>query len=572
MDTMVSGICGLVYRAAIVVDDQVQKTSPWKLVLYTTVIVSTSAILLYKKYQNTSWNLKERFKLLVRKSHSVDEKLSTEMKKLKEKLHFEFAKTSKKEDILTVLPEKGLKKEVILNRLNDLPGTIRGKKNTGACYNNDPELNELILSVYKAGMMTNGLHIKLNPLVRQLEAEVVRMTINLFHGNNDCVGDVTSGGTDSIRHAVLTARRRAKALGMAQGWEMVVPETAHPAFSKAAEEYGIKIIRVKTFPQNHPLAYQVDLKAMKRAINGNTILVVGSCPGFPHGIVDPIEEISKMLEEKDLNNRVGLHVDCCLGGFIAPWMEKTKFSENLKTKFGFDVPRVTSISADTHKYGYGDKGTSVLMYRDFKNWRKHQIFIDRHWSGGLYATSRLPGSFAGKEIAALWATLVYHGQEGFISKTEKILETTCLLIKGIQESCFLQKHLEIMGNPQMMVVAFCAKNPKKLNIYDLHQEMSSRGWYLSALQNPPGIHICVTAIHAETENFTNNFIVDLEDSLNAALNYPQEKRGKSGEGPMYCSNQKFDESLFVEDFVQEYYNIVSEAGPFETSNEDEQEN
>src|SRR5690606_27662378 len=134
-----------------------------------------------------------------------------------------------------------------------------------------------------------------------------------------------------------------------------------------------------------------------------TILVVGSAPGFPHGIIDPIEGISQMLQKKDPKGRIGLHVDGCLGGFVLPFMK------DLEVKFGFDVPRVTSISADTHKYGFAEKGTSVVMYRNHDEWRKHQIFVTTDFPGGIYATPTMAGSKQGSSLAATWAAMVYMG-------------------------------------------------------------------------------------------------------------------------------------------------------------------
>ncbi len=433
--------------------------------------------------------------------------------------------------------------------------------NTGAYYIDNEELDSLILQVCYLARRTNPLHTELSPLIRQMEAEIVKMTLSMFKGDGKTVGNVTSGGTDSIRHAVFTARERAKALGHGGGFEMVVPSTAHPAFAKAAGEYCIKLRRVKVFPEGHLKAYQANVEAMRKAINGNTILVVGSMPPFPHGIPDDIEELSNMLKKVDPKGRIGLHVDSCLGGFVVPWMEQAGYGKDIGTKFGFDVERVTSISADTHKYGFGEKGTSVVMYRDHENWRKHQVFVETEWEGGIYATPTLPGSKPGRDIAALWAVMASLGKPGYITETIKIIETTRALTNAIREDEFLKAHLKIMGDPKMMVIGMAFKDPEAMNIYDLKDEMKKKSWYISGLQKPAGIHFCTTAVQGNNRDFVKNFVEDLKTCINIVLNYPPEQKAKSGDAAMYCTNEKFGEKMFIDDMARYFWDVTSRAAP-----------
>lgn len=543
------------------IDLMAENVPPWKVACYTAAFVATGTILATRWASRQSWNWETQIKSAARMIPSVQSKLQEETRKIEKSLEEKYFKDLDPKEVCEEIPSEAWEPERILARLESVSGDARSGKNTGAYYIDNEALDELILQVCRLARRTNPLHTDLSPLIRQLEAEIVRMTLTMFKGDAATVGNVTSGGTDSIRHAVFTSRERAKALGIGGGWEMVVPTTAHPAFAKAANEYGIKLVRTEVYPQPHSKAYQVKIDQMRRAITKYTILVVGSMPPYPHGIPDDIGAISNMLERVDSMKRIGLHVDCCLGGFVVPWMEDAGFGQDVKTKFGFDVARVTSISADTHKYGYGEKGTSVVMYRDHDNWRKHQIFVETEWPGGIYATPTLPGSRSGRDIAAMWAVMAFLGKKGYIEETKKIIEVTRMVTEIIRKDEDLNEYLEIMGSPKMMVVAVCSKKPDVVNIYDVKEEMKKLGWYLGGLQKPAGFHFCTTAVQGNDPGFAGEFIGDLKKAVEAVLSLPSAKKGKSGDAAMYCANEKMGESMFVPDVAKEFWNIAGRVKP-----------
>lgn len=453
-------------------------------------------------------------------------------------------------NVCEAIPEEGWDKKRVLARIECIRDSkMYGDKLTGAVYIRDEELDELIGEVYKLTLRTNPLHINLCGLIRQMEAEIIRMVSNLYHGDSDVCGNVTNGGTASIRHAVYTARNRAITRGYKQ-FEMVLPISAHSAFRKAAFEYGITVV---------DWLLGVDMKAdtnnLEPLITSNTILVVGSCPQFPHGQVDPIEEVAKVLEKMDPGNNICLHVDCCLGSFVVPFLEGSAYE--LPTRFDFRIPRVTSISMDTHKYGYADKGTSVVLYRNHEDYRRHQIFVDNKWQGGIYATPTLPGSRSGKDIAGTWAVLVYTGMKKYRTLARLIVKLTHEIHNVIDEN----EHLKLIGEGQVMVVAFGSKNPDELNIYDLKSEMSKKEWYLSSLQDPDSIHLCVTAVHVRNENFLGMFKEELEECIKIVLNYPEEKRSRSGDAVMYRSNHSLGKKEFVPDLAKYYWNVCGQTLP-----------
>jgi sphinganine-1-phosphate aldolase len=257
----------------------------------------------------------------------------------------------------------------------------------------------------------------------------------------------------------------------------ILPETGHTAFRKAGSYFGIKVHLVACPAPN----YQVDIRSVTRLINSNTVLLVGSAPNFPHGIIDDISALSKLA----IKRKIPLHVDCCLGSFLVPFLEKAGFETEL---FDFRLKGVTSISCDTHKYGFAPKGNSTVLYRD-TTLRSYQYFISPDWSGGVYASPSIAGSRPGALIAGCWASLMSVGEAGYIEACSSIVGATKKIIEAIQENPGLNNDLEVLGHPLVSVVAF---NSKTLDIYDIADAMSAKGWHLNSLQNPPAIHVAVT--------------------------------------------------------------------------------
>lgn len=227
--------------------------------------------------------------------------------------------------------------------------------------------------------------------------------------------------------------------------------------------------------------YQVDIRAVSRLINANTVLLVGSAPNFPHGIIDDITALSRLA----LRKKLPLHVDCCLGSFLLPCLEKAGFDTQ---PFDFRLKGVTSISCDTHKYGFAPKGNSTVLYRTAEL-RQYQYYVCPDWAGGVYASPGMAGSRPGALIAGCWASLMSVGESGYVDACVKIVGAAKKIADAMQSSGSLSSELEIMGKPLVSVLAFTALN---LNIYDIADAMSAKGWHLNALQNPPAIHVAVT--------------------------------------------------------------------------------
>lgn len=332
----------------------------------------------------------------------------------------------------------------------------------------------------------NGLGRNAFPSLERFEAEVVGMTAGLLCGDQ-AVGNVTSGGSESILLAIKSARdwARAERPHIAVP-EMVLPVTAHPAFDKAAWYFGLKSVRTPVGDD-----FRADLSAIRRAVNDNTVVIVGSAPAWPHGRIDPIGEMAHIAEERGIR----FHVDACLGGFFLPFLRKLGYAV---PDFDFCVPGVTSMSVDLHKYGFTAKGASLVLYRDQRGYAYQPFVFD--WPGGRYTSPTMAGTRPGGAVAAAWAVMHYLGEAGYLRIVEKTMKTTEALIRGINAI----GGLEVLGKPDMSVFAYGSQS---LDIYAVADGLSRRGWYVNKQVTPPSIHLKVDPIH---ERVVDTYLRDVE--------------------------------------------------------------
>ncbi|KAI9804797.1 MAG: hypothetical protein M1825_001165 [Sarcosagium campestre] len=348
---------------------------------------------------------------------------------------------------------------------------------SGAVYHGGKDLVKLQTEAFGKFTVANPIHPDVFPGVRKMEAEVVAMVLAMFNAPPEGAGATTSGGTESILMACLSARNKAKAERGVTEPEIILPETAHTAFRKACSYFNIRMHLVDCPAPS----YKASIPAITRLINSNTILLVGSAPNFPHGIIDDISALSRLAVRK----RLPLHVDCCLGSFLVPFLERAGFESE---PFDFRLRGVTSISCDTHKYGFAPKGNSTVLYRSAEL-RAHQYYICADWSGGVYASPGIAGSRPGALIAGCWASMMSQGESGYIAACHKIVGCAKDIEAAIRQDPLLAGDLTVLGNPLVSVVAFTSST---LDIYDIADGMSSKGWHLNALQSPPAIHVAVT--------------------------------------------------------------------------------
>ena len=315
----------------------------------------------------------------------------------------------------TRLPKSGIPKEEVLERLrtakeNDIHW--REGKAFGMVYVPEEQVTELLKEAYTLYFSENALNPTAFPSLRRFETEVVAMTASLLGSDGGVVGNMTSGGTESLLMAVKSARdwareNRPEALEP----EMILPSTAHPALEKASHYFDVESVRTPVRDD-----FRADVDAIQAALTPNTILIVGSAPSYPHGVVDPIREMAEIAKE----NGVLFHVDACMGGFMLPFVRRLGYAV---PDFDFQVPGVTSMSADVHKFGYSAKGASVILYRE-RTLRRYQMFAYTDWSGGIYASPTMTGTRPAGPIAAAWAIMNHLGEDGYLTIAETVMDAT----------------------------------------------------------------------------------------------------------------------------------------------------
>jgi glutamate/tyrosine decarboxylase-like PLP-dependent enzyme len=439
------------------------------------------------------------------------------------------------------IPATGLDRDAILDDITALANEEEGEWSegyaSGAVYHGDASHIEFLNQVYALQSQSNPLHLDLWPSGMKFESEIVAMTADMLGAKaataqgDEIVGTVTSGGTESIIMAMKAYRDRA---GIDRP-QMVIPDSAHVAFDKAAAYFGYDQVRVPVRKN-----FEADVNSMARAVTKRTVVVAGSAPGFPHGIIDPIERLADMARERG----VGFHTDACLGGFVLPWAERLGYDI---APFDFRLPGVTSMSADTHKYGYAAKGTSVVLYRG-RDLRRHQFYVATEWPGGLYYSPTLAGSRPGALLAAAWAALLSVGEDGYLRATEAILETGAQIRDGISRI----DGLHVLGHP-LWVIAFASD---EVDIFEVMARMAERGWSLNGLHHPPAVHIAITLRHTQP-GVSERFLEDLE-------NVVAETRATGGEAttgaaPMYGMAATFPARGAVNELMLRYIDRIYEV-------------
>lgn len=413
--------------------------------------------------------------------------------------------------VLRGFPDKGRPRDEILRELGEMSRQEDEFWQTGRCsgtmYCGDMEHYAFLKEAFGLFGHVNALQRDMCPSQTRFEGEIIAMTLDMLHageapGDASPCGSVTSGGTDSILHALLAHRELYREeRGITQP-QVILPETAHPAFHKGAHLFGMEVIVAPVDPKS--TLVQVDY--VRDHITPRTVLLVGSAGNYGYGTIDPIDELSELA----LEHGVGLHVDGCLGGFILPWGQELGYPIPV---FDFRLPGVTSISTDSHKYGFAPKGTSVLSMRDRKL-RESLYFMLQDWSGGKYLSPGIAGSRSGGLLAAAWASLVSLGREGYLRYAKQIFETSY----AMQDAVRAHPELELMGEP-----TFCFSfRSEEFDIYHVFDFMRPKGWRFNGQQHPNAIHVAVTRPQTQP-GVVEAFASDLAEAVEYAKNPERER-------------------------------------------------
>jgi glutamate/tyrosine decarboxylase-like PLP-dependent enzyme len=375
------------------------------------------------------------------------------------------------------MPQTGTAREEILAMMANMASRENVVWENGHCsgtmYCGDHDHYDFLNEAFANFSYVNTLQRDMCPSATKFEAEVIAMTLDMLGAGSlsdtKPGGLVTSGGSSSIAHAVLAYREGNSNVARAN---IIKPETAHPAFAKAGHLFGVDM---KIAPVD-PVSLQVDLEWVRANIDANTVALVGSAPNYGYGTIDPIEALGAIA----LEHGVGLHVDGCLGGFLLPFGRELGFDI---PAFDFSVPGVTTISADTHKYGYALKGTSVLAFAD-QSLRNSQYFYLTDWSGGKYCSPGMDGSRSGGLLAATWAAMVSLGREGYRKYAQAIFETS----SAMQDAIRAHPSLRIMGKPSFLF----SFTSDEYDIYLVNDFLRTKGWRMNGQQYPNAVHMAVT--------------------------------------------------------------------------------
>ena len=395
------------------------------------------------------------------------------------------------------MPEQGrpwadVKEDLLTRGAND--AKWRDGRTAVYVFNAGDEIAAIQKEAYAAFMSENGLGPLAFPSLAQMEKDVVSMGLNLLHGPEGSTGAMTSGGTDSITMAIKTARDYARSQGRArERANIVLPFSAHLAFDKAAHLMDIEVRRI---PIKTDGTYEADVPAMAAACDPDTIMMVGSAPNFPHGIIDPIEALSDVAVEK----QIWLHVDACVGGYFAPF---ARMNGVPVPAFDFELPGVHSMSADLHKYGYAAKGASTVLFRSDELFA-HMPFDMKQWSGAPMKTPTLAGTRPGGAISAAWAVMTHLGVEGYKRLQGQVCATRERVEEGVKRLGF-----DVLGNPMLGLVAF--RHPDH-HAFAIYGEIYRRGWFTSVTKEPPSLHLILSPKHSD---FIDDYLSDLEASVEA---------------------------------------------------------
>jgi glutamate/tyrosine decarboxylase-like PLP-dependent enzyme len=361
-------------------------------------------------------------------------------------------------------------------------------------YSAGPEALALAEEAYRRFSGENALNVGAFPSLKSMQQDVVDVVAGWCSAPPSAAGFMTSGGTESlvlvVRAALVRARREGRKLAHPN---MVLPASAHAALDKGGDYFGVEVRRAPVCDD-----WTADVDAMAGLADSDTILVVGSAPQYPQGVVDPIPAIARLAESLGAN----CHVDACMGGVTLPSLERLGHPV---APWDFRVEGVTSISVDLHKYGYTSKGAGVLIHRDRER-RQDQTFFTDNWLGGAYGSSGILGTKSGGPIASAWAVMHYLGHDGYDQLTLSARRA------AQQISAYVKAHsaLTLRAEPDTTLLSFGVSDPIRHDVFAIADALGRRDWYVDRQGPPPSIHLSVNAVHA---SLVDEFLADLDAAI-----------------------------------------------------------
>ena len=400
-------------------------------------------------------------------------------------------------------PTEGLDVDEVIDALQSKRGRdVRWQdgRTFGMVYDGGESVHRVAEEAARLFLHDNALNTLAFPSLGEIQSEVVGWCADLFNAPEGAAGFMTSGGTESILMAVKAARERGKAERGVMAPEIVLPESAHAAFHKGAYYFGLKVNKIPVRDD-----WRADVDAMAAAVNDNTVLVVGSAPQYPQGVIDPIPELAELAQSVGAS----MHVDACMGGFVLPFMEANGHD---LPPWDFRVPGVTTMSADIHKLGYAPKGASVILHAS-KDLRKHQTFVFSDWLGGFYASPNMQGTRPALPMATAWAVMRHLGLEGYKERTRITIETRIRMVEGIRAI----EGLQVLGEPEAQLVAMAVAPgwEDRLDAFAIGDALLARGGWFHDRQGPPDtLHSTVSVGNAPV---IDDYLADLRAVVEETL-------------------------------------------------------
>jgi sphinganine-1-phosphate aldolase len=398
------------------------------------------------------------------------------------------------------LPNAGLSPEEVFAHIDELKrDDVRWREGRAfsLVYYAGAEVLAVAEEAYRRYATENALNTDAFPGLRTIQSDVVAIVGQWLQAGDEGAGFMTSGGTESILMAVKAARERGRKERGITVPNVVLPTSAHAAFEKGCYYFGLESRRVAVGTD-----WRADVAAMEAAIDDSTVLLVGSAPQYPQGVIDPISDIAALAEARDIN----CHVDACMGGVTLTFM--ARLGDGVPP-WNFEVPGVTSISVDLHKYGYTAKGASVIIHRN-KRLRSYQTFVTDNWLGGIYGSSGVLGTKGGGSMAAAWAVMHHLGNDGYMRVTAAA-RAACLELAA---SVAAIPELVIRAEPDATLLAFGAVDDDRLDVFAVADALWRRGWYVDRQGPPPSLHCTVSVVH---DGKIEAFVADLQSSVDEVL-------------------------------------------------------
>jgi glutamate/tyrosine decarboxylase-like PLP-dependent enzyme len=396
-------------------------------------------------------------------------------------------------------PDRGRQPDEILAALSD--HRARDLKSNGRAfafvYDAGKPVRDLARQAFAASMEINGLDPTSYPSARTIENQVVRGCLELLQAPAGACGTATAGGTESVILAVKAARDFA-GKGIARP-KMLLPETAHACFHKAAHYLGVEVVVVKV----DPVTLRADVADARAKMGDDVILVVGSAPSYTHGVVDPIAELAALAQE----HQKLMHVDACVGGCVLPFLRECGVAV---PAFDFAVEGVTSISLDLHKYGFAPKGISVLLQRRAEL-RAAQYYACARWTGYSIVNSTTLGSKSLAAASAAFAVMQHLGRDGYRERVRTMWQATERLVEAIGT----MPALTVLGRPDMNLFALTTREEggQTADVFELADRLSERGWNVQPTYafgpSPAHIHLSIDPGNAAS---VDDFIADLRSA------------------------------------------------------------